>query len=325
TAQMCTLQLADISYSGFKRDTDIDILIGADNYCKAVTGSIKQPEGDVTAVETIFGWTLLGPVRPLPEVGWHQATVMQVITRHQCDQPSQHLREKNTRPVPEEDVAEPKQSTITCVPVSEEAARKDSNVESGETEALEWALCTSELSASDSKEDTGIPDENVIINDVEGDKETPTGTVETRFLKPVNLISDFVSDEAGLNVSVVFEQPLVGIQDIVMKKCRRGSSNHGSSFDHRPELPPRITRKRGKYYTPVPEKRMLARSQRDIQVGDVVLLRNDRRPKTFWYLAVVDDTFPGQDGKVGACTIRLGRGVKIRRPIQLLCLEIPTT
>ncbi|KAG0426521.1 hypothetical protein HPB47_026373, partial [Ixodes persulcatus] len=142
TAQTCTLQLADPLCSGVKRDIGIDILIGADNYWKAVTGSIKRLDEDLTAVETIFRWTLQGPVRPLPEVGWHQATVMQVMTRHQSDQPSQQLRERNTPPVVEEDMPEPKQSTIKSEPVPEEAARKDSDVESDKTEALEWAPCT---------------------------------------------------------------------------------------------------------------------------------------------------------------------------------------
>ncbi|CAN8030626.1 unnamed protein product, partial [Ixodes persulcatus] len=320
---------------------------------------------------------------------------MQVMTRHQSDQSSQQLREKNALAVPEEDVPEPKQSTITSVPVPEEAVWKDSDVESGETEALEWAPCTvltpcnspgnsresgfegdreaadaqllsdpvgceHKLSASNFKEDSGIPDVNVMSNDRERDEETPTGAVETRenILKPANLISvsteiqegkvvsidckkfrkrdrpggimgspsktfaskkeqlngsanrkagedgdavvgevlgglieksvqgssgllgykistetlrhllrtfcesngyryqAFVRDEAGLNLSAIFEQPLMEMQDIAMGKLHRGSSDHG------PEVPPRITRKWQKCSTPVPEKRMLTRSQR---------------------------------------------------------------
>ncbi|KAG0427759.1 hypothetical protein HPB47_025210 [Ixodes persulcatus] len=425
TAQTCTLQLADSSCSGFKGDIGIDIPIGADNYWKAVTGSIKRPDEDLTAVKTIFGWTLQGPVRPLPEVGWHQATVMQVMTRHQSDRPSQQLRERNTPPVLEDDMPEPKQSTIKSEPVPEEAAGNDSDMKSDKTEALECAPCTPKLSSSDSKEDSGIFEGNVMSNDGEGDEATLTGTVETqgKILKPVNLISvfteiqagkvvgvdckkcrkrdrsggsmssplkmfasqkeqlncsanrkagedvdavvcevlcglieksgegssgllgekistetlrhllrtfrenddyryqDFVSDEAGLNLSALFEQPLVKMQDIAIKKHRRDCSDHGSSSDHGPEVPPRMTRKRRKCSTPVPEKRTLTRSQRrrtcnlksfkfgrlelqsakmvgssdssGIQVGDVVLLRNDHRPGTFWDLAVVDKTFPG--------------------------------
>ncbi|KAG0433642.1 hypothetical protein HPB47_019729, partial [Ixodes persulcatus] len=308
--------------------------------------------------------------------------------------------ERNSLLVPEKDAPEPKQPTIKSESVPEEAARKDSDVESDDTEALEWAPCTvltpcnspgnsresgfkndreasdaqlllepvgcqRELSASDSKEDSGIPDGNVMSDDGEGDEVTPTATVEARgkILKPANLISvfteiqegkivsvdckkfrkrdrpgvsmssplkkfasakeqlngsanrkagedvdavvsevlrdliektvkgssgllgekistenlrhlfrtfcesngyryqDFVSDEAGLNLSALFEQPLVEMQDIAMKKRRRGSSDHGSSSDHGPEIPPRITRKRRKCSTPVPEKRMLTRSQ----------------------------------------------------------------
>ncbi|CAN7944763.1 unnamed protein product, partial [Ixodes pacificus] len=308
--------------------------------------------------------------------------------------------ERNTLLVPKEDAPEPKQPTIKSESVPEEAARKDSDVESDDTEALEWAPCTVltpcnspgnsresgfkndreasdaqllsepvgcqlELSGSDCKEGSGIPDGNVMSDDGEGDEATPTATVETRgkIIKPANLISvfteiqegkivsvdckkfrkrdrpggsmsspskkfasakeqlngsanrkagedvdavvgevlrdliektvkgssgllgekistenlrhlfrtfcesngyryqDFVSDEAGLNLSALFEQPLVEMQDIAMKKRRRGSSDHGSSSDHGPEIPPRITRKRRKCSTPVPEKRMLTRSQ----------------------------------------------------------------
>ncbi|KAG0425719.1 hypothetical protein HPB47_027148 [Ixodes persulcatus] len=367
TAQSCTLQLADLSCSGFKRDIDIDVLIGADNYWKAVTGSIKRLDGDLTAVETIFGWTLQGPVRPSPEVGWHQATLMQVMTRHQSEQPSQQLREKNALAVPEDDVPEPKQSTITSVPVPEKAIRKDSDVESGETEALEWAPCTvltpcnspgnsresgfkddreaadaqllsdpvgcqHELSASNFKEASGIPDVNVMSNDRERDEETPTGAVETRenILKPANLISVSTEIQEGKVVSIdckkfrkrdrpggimgspskTFESTkeqlngsanrkagedgdaVVGeVLGGLIEKCVQGSSgllgykistetlrhllrtfcesngyrfsDHGSSSDHGPEVPPRITRKWQKCSTPVPEKRtVLTQSQR---------------------------------------------------------------
>lgn len=48
-----------------------------------------------------------------------------------------------------------------------------------------------------------------------------------------------MSDEAGLNSSAIFEQTLVEMQDITMKKRRRGSSNQGSSSDDGPEGPPR--------------------------------------------------------------------------------------
>ncbi|KAG0427479.1 hypothetical protein HPB47_025461 [Ixodes persulcatus] len=105
---------------------------------------------------------------------------MQVMTRHQSDQPSQQPREKNALLVPEEVVPEPKQSTITSVPVPDEAARKDCDAESGETEALGWAPYTSELSASHSKENSGIPDGKVMSNDGEGDEKTPTESTGCR-------------------------------------------------------------------------------------------------------------------------------------------------
>ncbi|KAG0439996.1 hypothetical protein HPB47_016440 [Ixodes persulcatus] len=361
---------------GFKRDIDIDILIGADNYWKAVTGSIKRLAGDLTAVETIFGWTLQGPVRPLPEVGWHQAPVMQVMTRHQSNQPSQQLRETNTLPVPEEDVPEPKQSSIKSELVPEEAVRKDSDLESDETEALKWAPytvltprnspsnsrkygfkddreaagaqlllenvgCQRELSASDSKEDSGIPHGNVMSNheremkrlrlagedvdavagkaircliekSVEGSSGLLGEKISTETLRhPLQTFrenndyryQDFVSDEAGLNLSALFEQPLVEMQDIAIKKQRRGSSDHGSTQDNQEAAEMFYSRSRETNAHSEP-----AAQDVGIQVGDVVLLRNHHRPRTFWDPAVVDKTFPGRDGKVCVSTIRLGRG-----------------
>lgn len=43
-------------------------------------------------------------------------------------------------------------------------------------------------------------------------------------------------------------------------------------------------------------------------MGDVVLLRNDHSPISFWDVAVVDETFSDKNGKVRARTIRLKRG-----------------
>ncbi|KAG0414490.1 hypothetical protein HPB47_008349 [Ixodes persulcatus] len=161
------------------------------------------------------------------------------LPKAQKEDSSNQLREKNTLPVPEEDVPEPKQSSIKSELVHEEAVRKDSDLESDETEALKWAPytvlthcnspsnsrkyglkddreaaggqllsepvgCQHELSASDSKEDSGIPDGNVMSNDGEGDEETPIGAVETRgnILKPANLISVFTETQEGKVVSV---------------------------------------------------------------------------------------------------------------------------
>ncbi|CAN7947985.1 unnamed protein product [Ixodes hexagonus] len=70
---------------------------------------------------------------------------------------------------------------------------------------------------------------------------------------------DFVSDEAGLNFSALFGQTIAEMQDTGAKKRRRGSSDHGSLSDHGLEV--RTTRKRRKRSAPLPEKRMLTRSQ----------------------------------------------------------------
>ncbi|XP_055906234.1 uncharacterized protein LOC129941590 isoform X1 [Eupeodes corollae] len=55
-----------------------------------------------------------------------------------------------------------------------------------------------------------------------------------------------------------------------------------------------------------------------LQVGDVVLVEDSSLPRPLWHLAVIQTVFPGRDGKIRACEIRLSSGSILRRPIQLL-------
>ena len=57
---LSTLDLADSGDVG--NSTDINILIGADNYWRLVTGRLQKGRGRPTAIETKLGWVLSGPV-----------------------------------------------------------------------------------------------------------------------------------------------------------------------------------------------------------------------------------------------------------------------
>lgn len=62
--------------------------------------------------------------------------------------------------------------------------------------------------------------------------------------------------------------------------------------------------------------------QRNTQVGDVVIVKNESEPPTRWWLARVIQTFPGKDGLTR--TVKLSRfGREYTRPITKLGLLIP--
>ncbi|KAJ8929080.1 hypothetical protein NQ314_018279 [Rhamnusium bicolor] len=54
-------ELADARLAGIEPINGISMLIGADNYWKVVTGETEKVTPDLTAVNTMLGWTLHGP------------------------------------------------------------------------------------------------------------------------------------------------------------------------------------------------------------------------------------------------------------------------
>lgn len=57
---------------------------------------------------------------------------------------------------------------------------------------------------------------------------------------------------------------------------------------------------------------------KEIKLGDVVLIHQDKIPKHVWKLGVVVENLIGRDKKVRACIVRMSNGTRLRRPIQLL-------
>lgn len=59
--------------------------------------------------------------------------------------------------------------------------------------------------------------------------------------------------------------------------------------------------------------------QRDVQIGDLVVVRRENLPPTEWRLGRVTNVFPGNDGRVRVASIRTQQG-EITRPIVKLCV-----
>ena len=53
--------LADSNSCGLEQEDGLSVLVGADYYWQVVTGKYNRITSHLTAVDTIFGWTLQGP------------------------------------------------------------------------------------------------------------------------------------------------------------------------------------------------------------------------------------------------------------------------
>ena len=58
---------------------------------------------------------------------------------------------------------------------------------------------------------------------------------------------------------------------------------------------------------------------RNLAVGDVVLITDERYPPSKWPLARVSDVHPGADGLVRVVTVRVANGSECKRPVVKLC------
>ena len=73
---LSNLELAD--HGSVKGSLEINILIGADHYWKFVTGKVTHGTTGPTAIHTVLGWVLSGPV---PNVSGHEAA-LNLISAH---------------------------------------------------------------------------------------------------------------------------------------------------------------------------------------------------------------------------------------------------
>ncbi|XP_074657307.1 uncharacterized protein LOC141910513 [Tubulanus polymorphus] len=61
------------------------------------------------------------------------------------------------------------------------------------------------------------------------------------------------------------------------------------------------------------------RQTRNLEIGDVVLVVDDRCPRSYWKLGRIVDVFPGADGVVRSAEVKLSTGL-LRRPVSKLCV-----
>ena len=59
--------------------------------------------------------------------------------------------------------------------------------------------------------------------------------------------------------------------------------------------------------------------QRNLRIGDIVLVADDNVPRNVWPLARIVNVFPGQDGLVRSVEVR-AKGTTYKRPITKICL-----
>ncbi|KAL1469958.1 hypothetical protein MTO96_024723 [Rhipicephalus appendiculatus] len=62
-----SIQLADDARQ-INGNDNIDLLIGSDYYWQVATGRIRRLSNGLTAIETLLGWTLQGPVESFKTV-----------------------------------------------------------------------------------------------------------------------------------------------------------------------------------------------------------------------------------------------------------------
>ena len=59
--------------------------------------------------------------------------------------------------------------------------------------------------------------------------------------------------------------------------------------------------------------------RRDLQIGDLVLVRYENTPRYRWPLGLVTETYPGSDGRVRSVQVKTQTGLYVR-PITKICL-----
>ena len=85
--------LSELELADTGGEADIDVLVGSDLYWSLVTGRIVRGENGPTAIETVFGWVLSGPVDSAPEAfvltSTHTLRVesSSLLTNHKIDTP----------------------------------------------------------------------------------------------------------------------------------------------------------------------------------------------------------------------------------------------
>lgn len=70
------------------------------------------------------------------------------------------------------------------------------------------------------------------------------------------------------------------------------------------------------------QRRKWATERANVKIGDLVLIRNENTPPTFWKTGRIIEVFPGADGRVRNVRLKTATG-ELERPVQKLCLLLP--
>lgn len=94
---------------------------------------------------------------------------------------------------------------------------------------------------------------------------------------------------------------------------------------HKHVLRQLTTQWRKEYLTSLKERAQAVSRGSDkkpIEIGDIVLLKNDSTSRVFWKIGKVEELIPGKDGEVRAAVVKVGNSSKrpalLRRPLQQL-------
>ena len=73
------------------------------------------------------------------------------------------------------------------------------------------------------------------------------------------------------------------------------------------------------YIPSLQERQKWHKAQRNLKIGELVLIADDNVPRHQWPLGLVSNVFPGPDGLVRSVEVRT-KGSTHRRPITKICL-----
>ncbi|KAL1462058.1 hypothetical protein MTO96_027325 [Rhipicephalus appendiculatus] len=79
-----SIQLADDARQ-INGNDNLDLLIGSDHYWLVATGRIRRLGNGLTAIETLFDWTLQGPVESFKTVRQTYTTAVMNVVVRTCD------------------------------------------------------------------------------------------------------------------------------------------------------------------------------------------------------------------------------------------------
>ena len=76
------------------------------------------------------------------------------------------------------------------------------------------------------------------------------------------------------------------------------------------------------YLQQLQERNKWIRPQKNLKIGDVILLKENQSPRNRWPMAKVIDTHPDDQGQVQSVTVLTSNGSELERPVNKLVLLV---